>query len=152
MTHKAQQCCMNTSQQQQLSDWPTGIVTHARSACHVIRPAGTTDGFPTVRQSKRLVGRPHHTREFCLSVFKCTGGSEGETVRVWGTLEAVTRERPVKTQQAGKDLACAVVICESWRLAVALVVPNHVYKWSINPLSNPRVSSHNVTVFIRNRL
>jgi hypothetical protein len=30
-------------------------------------------------------------------------------------LEAVTREWLVKTQQDGKDLACAVVICKVWR-------------------------------------
>jgi hypothetical protein len=35
-------------------------------------------------------------------------------------LEAVARERLVKTEQAGKRLAGAVVVCESWRLAVAL--------------------------------
>jgi hypothetical protein len=35
-------------------------------------------------------------------------------------LEAVARERLVKTQKAGKDLAGAVVISEVWRLAVAL--------------------------------
>jgi hypothetical protein len=35
-------------------------------------------------------------------------------------LEAVIRERLVKTQQAGKFLAGAVLICESWRLAMAL--------------------------------
>jgi hypothetical protein len=35
-------------------------------------------------------------------------------------LEAVTRERLVKTHQAGKGLVGAVVICELWRLAVAL--------------------------------
>jgi hypothetical protein len=35
-------------------------------------------------------------------------------------LEAVTRERLVKTQQAGKGLESAVVICKLWRLAVAL--------------------------------
>jgi hypothetical protein len=35
-------------------------------------------------------------------------------------LEAVTRERLVKRQQAGKDLEGAVVICKVWRLAVAL--------------------------------
>jgi hypothetical protein len=35
-------------------------------------------------------------------------------------LEAVTRERLAKTQQAGKDLACAVVICEVWKLVMAL--------------------------------
>jgi hypothetical protein len=32
----------------------------------------------------------------------------------------LARERLVKTQQAGKGLAGAVVICELWRLAVAL--------------------------------
>jgi hypothetical protein len=34
--------------------------------------------------------------------------------------ETVARERLVKTQQAGKGLADAVVIRESWKLAVAL--------------------------------
>jgi hypothetical protein len=34
--------------------------------------------------------------------------------------EAVARERLMKTQQAGKGLGDAVVICELWRLAVAL--------------------------------
>jgi hypothetical protein len=35
-------------------------------------------------------------------------------------LEAVARERLLKSRQAGKDLAGAVVNCELWRLAVAL--------------------------------
>jgi hypothetical protein len=35
-------------------------------------------------------------------------------------LEAVTRKRLVKTQQAGKDLMCAVVICKVWRSPMAL--------------------------------
>jgi hypothetical protein len=35
-------------------------------------------------------------------------------------LEIVARERLVKKQQACKGLACAVVICELWRLAIAL--------------------------------
>jgi hypothetical protein len=35
-------------------------------------------------------------------------------------LETVTKERLVKTQQAGKGLAFAVVISELWRLAMAL--------------------------------
>jgi hypothetical protein len=35
-------------------------------------------------------------------------------------LEDVTRERLVKTQQAGKGLVGAVEICELWRLAVEL--------------------------------
>jgi hypothetical protein len=35
-------------------------------------------------------------------------------------IEAVTREWLVKTQQAGKYLICAVVICKVWRLAMAL--------------------------------
>jgi hypothetical protein len=54
----------------------------------------------------------------------CTGVSEEWTwaheVEEYPLLEAVTRERLVKTQQAGKGLAGAVVICELWRLAVAL--------------------------------
>jgi hypothetical protein len=61
-------------------------------------------------------------------------------------LAAVARERLVKTQQAGKRLAVAAVICELLRLAVALqlfLVPSRVYKWSINPLPNPNpVYSH----------
>jgi hypothetical protein len=32
-------------------------------------------------------------------------------------LEAIVKERLVKTPQAGKGLASAVVICELWRLA-----------------------------------
>jgi hypothetical protein len=36
------------------------------------------------------------------------------------SLEAVARERPMKTKQAGKGLAGAVKICELWRLATAL--------------------------------
>jgi hypothetical protein len=35
-------------------------------------------------------------------------------------LGAVVREQLVKTQQAAKGLACVVVICELWRLAMAL--------------------------------
>jgi hypothetical protein len=35
-------------------------------------------------------------------------------------LEAVARERLVMTQQAGRGLEGSVVICELWRLAVAL--------------------------------
>jgi hypothetical protein len=35
-------------------------------------------------------------------------------------IEAVAREGLVKKQQAGRDLAGAVVICEVWRLAIAL--------------------------------
>jgi hypothetical protein len=46
----------------------------------------------------------------------------------------------VKTQQAGKALTGAVVICKLWRLVVMLyLVPDlsHLYNWSINPLKNP---------------
>jgi hypothetical protein len=35
-------------------------------------------------------------------------------------LEAVARERLVKTQEVGKSLAGTVVICELWRSTVAL--------------------------------
>jgi hypothetical protein len=61
-------------------------------------------------------------------------------------LEAVAKERLVKTQQAGKGLAGAVVIFKVCRLAMALkllVIPSCVYKWSINPFTNPNpVYSH----------
>jgi hypothetical protein len=46
----------------------------------------------------------------------------------------------VKKQQAGKGLAGTVVICELWRLAMALillVVHILMCKWSINPICNP---------------
>jgi hypothetical protein len=35
-------------------------------------------------------------------------------------LEAVARKRLLKTQQTGKGLAYAVVICKMWRLAISL--------------------------------
>jgi hypothetical protein len=35
-------------------------------------------------------------------------------------LEAITRKRLVKTLQAGKDLACAVVIFKVWKSATVL--------------------------------
>jgi hypothetical protein len=53
-------------------------------------------------------------------------------------LGTVTRKRLVKADW--EDLACALVICEVCRSAVALlvlVVPSCVYKWSINPFTNP---------------
>jgi hypothetical protein len=34
-------------------------------------------------------------------------------------LEAVARERLVKTQQAGKGVAGAVMICEEWKSAIS---------------------------------
>jgi hypothetical protein len=46
-----------------------------------------------------------------------TGAQEAEESLL---LEAVTRERLVKTQQAGKGLAGAVVNCQLWRLAMVL--------------------------------
>jgi hypothetical protein len=51
-------------------------------------------------------------------------GSAGNGVRAAAEksplLEAVTGKRIVKTLQAGKDLACVLVICKVWRLAMAL--------------------------------
>jgi hypothetical protein len=55
-------------------------------------------------------------------------------------LEADARERLLKTQQAGKGLAVAVVFCELWSITVALlllVFPSRVYKWSINRVTEP---------------
>jgi hypothetical protein len=52
------------------------------------------------------------------------GGCEDRTsaceVEKSSLLEAVARERLVKTVQVGRDLADTMVICELWRLAVAL--------------------------------
>jgi hypothetical protein len=45
----------------------------------------------------------------------------------------------VKTQQAGKGIKSAMVICELWRLAVTLlllVITSRVYKWPINPFTS----------------
>jgi hypothetical protein len=80
----------------------------------------------------------------------CTGGCDKRTcareIEEAPMLEAVTRERLVKTQQAGKGMEGALVICELWKLAVALlllVLSSRVYKSSINPFINPNpVSSH----------
>jgi hypothetical protein len=49
-----------------------------------------------------------------------TRGSDCRKLKNYPLLEAVTRERLVKAEQAGKDLAGAVVIRKVWRLAIAL--------------------------------
>jgi hypothetical protein len=58
------------------------------------------------------------------SVGFCTGGCEERTLALEAEetplLETVVRERLMKTQQAGKGLAGAVVICELWTLAFGL--------------------------------
>jgi hypothetical protein len=49
------------------------------------------------------------------------GSSAREAVRIESALlEVVARERLVKTQHARKGLEYAVVICELWKLWVAL--------------------------------
>jgi hypothetical protein len=53
-------------------------------------------------------------------------------------LVAVTRERLVKTEQAGKDLAGAVVICISDGAVIARTYELCAYKWSTNPITNPK--------------
>jgi hypothetical protein len=59
-----------------------------------------------------------------LLVDFCTGGCEERTlaceVEDSPLLRSVVRKWLVKTKQAGKGLVSAVVICEMWRLAVAL--------------------------------
>jgi hypothetical protein len=55
----------------------------------------------------------------------------------------------MKTRQSGKGLADAVVTCELWSSAVALlllVLTGLVFEWSINPISRPNpVYSHTHT-------
>jgi hypothetical protein len=54
----------------------------------------------------------------------CMGGCENRTLardaEESPLLEAIAREQLVRTQQARKGLAGAVVICELWRFVVAL--------------------------------
>jgi hypothetical protein len=77
-----------------------------------------------------------------VTVEVCKGGCEDRTRaredKESPLLEAVARERLMKTQQAGKRLSgCCGNLC---RLAIALylpVFPSRVYKWSINPFTNP---------------
>jgi hypothetical protein len=59
-------------------------------------------------EERQLEGRHHSER---------TAAREAEESP---QLEAVARKRMVKTQQAGKDIASAVVVCELWRLVMAL--------------------------------
>jgi hypothetical protein len=49
---------------------------------------------------------------FCVGV--CEGGTWAREAEASPLLEAITSKRLVKTQQAGKDLASAMVICELW--------------------------------------
>jgi hypothetical protein len=72
----------------------------------------------------------------------CTRGCEERTLGPEAEesplLEAVVREQLVKTQQDGKGLAGAVVICEWWRLAVAL-------SWFVVtpfPIQTPSIVTH----------
>jgi hypothetical protein len=72
----------------------------------------------------------HSQEEQCFPHGPCDVISEGQGVceeKTWAReaeecslLEAVARERMVKTHQAGKGLVDAVVVCELWRLDVAL--------------------------------
>jgi hypothetical protein len=48
------------------------------------------------------------------------GGLKAREAEESPLLEAVAREQLVKTKQAGESLTGAVVICELWRLEVAL--------------------------------
>jgi hypothetical protein len=56
--------------------------------------------------------------EFCMG--DCEDRTWEREAEQSPLLEAVTRERLMKTQQAGKGLAGTVVICELWWLAVVL--------------------------------
>jgi hypothetical protein len=59
-------------------------------------------------------------------------------------LQTVARKRLVKTKQAGKGFAYALMIRKLWWSAIALwllVVPSGVYTWSINAIFNPKTPS-----------
>jgi hypothetical protein len=71
--------------------------------------------------STRSMQRGYQQDEFYLVVRQWPAGNgvsaKAEKSRL---LDAVTRKRLVKILQAGKDLACALVICEAWRSAMVL--------------------------------
>jgi hypothetical protein len=56
--------------------------------------------------------------EFCMG--GCVDRARAREAEESPPLEAAARERLMETQQAGKGLAGTVVICELWRLAMAL--------------------------------
>jgi hypothetical protein len=74
----------NSTKEHETAAATAGIVRHVRSACQSYVLQAELTGF---QQSKRLTGRLHHTRQFCLSVFNCAGRTEGQTVCVWGALD-----------------------------------------------------------------
>jgi hypothetical protein len=85
---------------------------------------------------KELVGRPGGAVQT---------GLEHVYLKNLHCRKAVARERLVKTQQAGRDLAFVVLICDLWRLAVALwllVVPSLKYKLSIIQSTTPSIITH----------
>jgi hypothetical protein len=58
--------------------------------------------------------------EFCTGV--CEERTPAREAEESPLLEDVAKERLVKTQQVGKDLASAVVISELWRLEMGLLI------------------------------
>jgi hypothetical protein len=73
----------------------------------------TWSGLRFYKQGTRL-----ELSQFCTGV--CEEGALASEAEDSPLLEAVPRERQVKTQQTGKGLAGAVGFCELWSLAVAL--------------------------------
>jgi hypothetical protein len=117
---------VNTFPRQPLRKW---CFLLGRAKEFKARQLGQTSQFFTgVFGEKCQLGSSHHSEK--------TSEPEAEESPL---LEAVTRERLMKTQQAAKYLAYAVMICKFWRLDMALqllLVPSCVYKLSINPISN----------------
>jgi hypothetical protein len=76
---------------------------------------------------------------FQLRDIRCTGRTWAREAEESPLLEAVVRERLLKTLKSGEGLVFAAVVCKVWRLVMALsllVIPSRVVKWSINPISN----------------
>jgi hypothetical protein len=118
---------VNTPLYQQSNCWRRRFLS---GPCNVVmKKIGGTSSIEGCQFSWAVQGRLRRdivTVEF--TVDKRTWAREAEESPL---LEAVAKERLVKTQQAGKGLAGAMVICEVWRLAIALyllAVPNGVYK------------------------
>jgi hypothetical protein len=94
--------------------WKSACEEKTRKLASNGRPTGGYQ-FSSVRE---IVNKIYLGQEFYSGV--CLDWTWRREAEESPLLEAVARERLVKTQQAGKGFAGAAVICKLWRLAVAL--------------------------------
>jgi hypothetical protein len=91
------------------------VATNRRATIEVLLETGCFYVVRAEELSLRQLGQPS---QFCTGV--CEERTWAREAEKSPLIEAVARERLVKTQQDEKGLADAVVIYELWRLAVVL--------------------------------